>query len=227
MNQTYAGFWRRCAALIIDQIIIGIINFAIYIIGIFLLIAVLGISISGAHTAEQMSTGGSIAVILIFLGVAFLTVAVSWGYFIIFEGSSMQATLGKKLLSIKVTNMSGERISYLRSAGRFFGKIISGLIFMIGFLMAALTCKKQALHDMMADCLVVDSNYGTEKEPNPNSMTVAILICVAYGLLMLPVIAFSALGVIVSLSEIGSLSSLDSAKNVPPITAPAIPGNRY
>jgi uncharacterized RDD family membrane protein YckC len=53
--------------------------------------------------------------------------------------------------------MSGNRISFGRATGRYFGKIVSGVILYIGFLMAGFTQQKQALHDIMASCLVVNS----------------------------------------------------------------------
>jgi len=58
-------------------------------------------------------------------------------------------------LGIIVTDMDGRQISFARSLGRNLGKIISKMILYIGFIMAGLTLKKQALHDMLADCLVV------------------------------------------------------------------------
>jgi uncharacterized RDD family membrane protein YckC len=51
--------------------------------------------------------------------------------------------------------MNGEKISFGKATGRYFGKIISGMILCIGYIMAGFTEKKQALHDMMAGCLVV------------------------------------------------------------------------
>ncbi|HXI44099.1 MAG TPA: RDD family protein, partial [Bryobacteraceae bacterium] len=71
------------------------------------------------------------------------------------ESSHYQATLGKKALGIIVTDMNGNRISFARANGRFFGKWVSGMIMNIGYLMAAFTEKKQALHDLLAGCLVV------------------------------------------------------------------------
>ncbi|MER3416968.1 MAG: hypothetical protein C4297_12250 [Gemmataceae bacterium] len=72
------------------------------------------------------------------------------------ESSRTQATLGKMALGITVTDLEGNRIGFGKATGRFFGKIISALIFYIGFVMAAFTEKKQGLHDMMAGCLVVN-----------------------------------------------------------------------
>ncbi len=72
------------------------------------------------------------------------------------ESSSKQATLGKMALGIIVTDVNGERIGFGRATGRFFGKIVSGMIFYIGYIMAGFTDRKQALHDMMAGTLVVN-----------------------------------------------------------------------
>ena len=71
------------------------------------------------------------------------------------ESSSKQGTVGKMILNLRVVDMLGNRISFGRATGRFFGKILSGLILNIGYIMAAFTEKKQALHDMLAGCLVI------------------------------------------------------------------------
>jgi len=78
-----------------------------------------------------------------------------WLYFALMESSAWQATLGKRAVGIKVTDMEGGRISFGRATGRHFGKFVSALIFYIGFIMAGFTEKRQALHDIMAGCLVV------------------------------------------------------------------------
>ena len=80
---------------------------------------------------------------------------ISWLYFAAFESSPWQATPGKKVLGLRVTDLEARRISFIRASGRYFGKIISSLLFGIGFLMAGFTEKKQALHDMLAGCLVL------------------------------------------------------------------------
>ncbi len=71
------------------------------------------------------------------------------------ESSRLQATVGKLLLSVKVTDLQGRRISFLRALGRFAGKFVSGSILCIGFIMAAFTAKRQALHDLIAGTLVM------------------------------------------------------------------------
>jgi len=107
---------------------------------------------------EEPSTG--VGLILMAVGAYFfailLSVIMSWLYFALMESSSRGATLGKMALGIRVTDLSGNRISFGKATGRYFGKIVSSMILMIGYLMAAFTERKQALHDMMAGCLVVN-----------------------------------------------------------------------
>jgi uncharacterized RDD family membrane protein YckC len=82
----------------------------------------------------------------------------SWLYYAYFESSDWQSTIGKRVMSLVVTDLNGNRISFARASGRFFAKIISGLIPLgIGYILAGVTEKKQALHDMIASCLVLRS----------------------------------------------------------------------
>lgn len=129
----YGGFWRRFLASIIDAIITGIAGGILgFIFGIFL-----G---SSKETEDIMNVLGLI---------------LGWLYFAIMESSEYQGTLGKMAIGMKVTDLEGNRISFARATGRHFGKIISAIILLIGFIMAGFTEKKQSLHDMMAGCLVV------------------------------------------------------------------------
>lgn len=96
--------------------------------------------------------GSILLLVLIFL-------TIGWLYYAIMESSTPQGTLGKMAVGIKVIDMQGNRITFARATGRFFGKIISKMILYVGFIMAGFTEKKQALHDIMADCLVVRKNY--------------------------------------------------------------------
>jgi uncharacterized RDD family membrane protein YckC len=84
-----------------------------------------------------------------------LGTVINWLYFTILESSPKQATLGKMALGIVVTDLNGNRISFGRANGRYWSKIISSMILLIGYMMAGFTEKKQALHDIMAGTLVV------------------------------------------------------------------------
>ena len=87
-----------------------------------------------------------------------INVIVGLAYYAGMESSARQATFGKSLLGMKVTDLDGNRISFLRATGRYFAKIISAFILLIGFIMVAFTEKKQGLHDMIASTLVVKGN---------------------------------------------------------------------
>jgi len=125
----YAGFWLRFLALVIDSLIVVLAG---VIFGFIL----------GAMGGSAKS-----------LDIPFFIA--SWLYCALMESSPRQATIGKMVLGISVTDLSGNRISFGRATGRYFAKIISGIILSIGYIMAAFTAKKQALHDIMASTLVV------------------------------------------------------------------------
>jgi uncharacterized RDD family membrane protein YckC len=85
-----------------------------------------------------------------------ILIAGQWLYFALMESSSKQASLGKMALGIIVTDIEGKRISFGKASGRYFGRILSAIIIYIGYLMIAFTEKKQGLHDMLANTLVVN-----------------------------------------------------------------------
>ncbi len=154
----YAGFWLRFAAWFIDTLILSA-TFLIVLVPLvpaFLRHRPFEPPIVGPF--EQPIPGGSDAILLFaswVLAVWLLALAAIWLYFALFESSSWQATPGKRALGLYVTDMQYRPISFARATGRNLGKIVSGMILYIGFLMAGFTEKKQALHDMLADCLVL------------------------------------------------------------------------
>ncbi|WP_118974399.1 RDD family protein [Taibaiella koreensis] len=135
----YGTFWERFAAAFIDGLIIIVIN---TLIGL-----PLGIG------PFQRSAGLTGNVLLAKL----LQTAAGWLYYALQESGPRQATLGKKAMNLKVTDMEGNRISFGRATGRHFAKWISAIILLIGYLMMLWDDKKQALHDKIAGTLIVDS----------------------------------------------------------------------
>ena len=138
----YAGFIRRAAAFVIDQIIVSI---ACGLIGLA----------AGFFATLFLGTDRDLGFLFSFLS----SIAVYLCYFAIFESSTWQATPGKKALGIKVTDLNGQRISFARATGRLAGKFLSAAILYIGYLMCIWTHKKQCLQDIMAGCLVVSEDY--------------------------------------------------------------------
>lgn len=135
----YAGFWRRLAAYIVDSLIVGIPT--------VLIVESIGITLPDP-TVMMAVPVEELAILLA------LVYGLQWPYFAGFEASPWQATPGKRLLQVIVTDAGGERLSFARASGRYFGKLISEAIFAIGYVMIAFTEKKQGLHDLMARTLV-------------------------------------------------------------------------
>jgi len=149
-SSNYAGFWLRFVAYIIDAILLGVVNFIV----LMPFLSMMGLS-GMMDDPAAVSEGMMIAAMGTYLMSMFAMFIAGWLYFALMESSSKGATLGKMALSLRVTGMGGERLSFGKATGRYFGKIISGMILCIGYIMAGFTEKKQALHDMMAGCLVV------------------------------------------------------------------------
>jgi uncharacterized RDD family membrane protein YckC len=153
----YAGFWLRLVAHIIDSLLIGFGFCVVVLIGAaFVGFGVFRDRLDSADSADAFFTAGVIGAIV--LCGLILTVGV-WLYYASMESSIHQGTLGKIALGLIVTDLQGRRITFGRASGRFFAKIITGLIpLALGYIMAGFTEKKQALHDMIASCLVLRKN---------------------------------------------------------------------
>ena len=140
----YAGFWIRAVAATLD---------AIFLFVAFLPLRwLVGSTVTLAGDAWQMPDSETFHLSRILrIGIA---VIVGLAYRAGMESSKFQATLGKMALQIKVTDLSGSRISFDRAIARYFAKFLSLATLGIGYVMAGFTPKKQALHDQLAGTLV-------------------------------------------------------------------------
>jgi uncharacterized RDD family membrane protein YckC len=153
----YAGFWLRFAAYLIDTVILFLIFTPLgFLLG--LLIATTAASGDASTTALVQAANLLIRIVSIVAG---------WLYAGLLESSSWQGTVGKKVVGLRVTDLYGNRISFGKATGRYFGKILSGMICLVGFIMAAFTEKQQALHDMMAGTLVLSGAATVETYAPP------------------------------------------------------------
>jgi uncharacterized RDD family membrane protein YckC len=153
----YAGFWLRVVAYLIDSVIMSVGFMALFIP--FAILTGLTATLGNIHPGQDPRDVGAILGGTFFLGlftVMCLAFLGAWLYHAKMESSSWQATLGKRALNLRVTDMYGAQISFARASGRHFAKLITGLIPLgIGFMLAGLTERRQALHDMIASCLVL------------------------------------------------------------------------
>ncbi len=142
---SYAGFWIRAVAALIDCLIVLLLWFATDV----MIRLAAGVPISPIWKESSGATIG--------LNCAenFVELVVWWLYVALSESSAAQATIGKRALRLRVTDTAGRRISFARASSRNFGKILSSLTLFIGFVMAAFTRRKQALHDLMAETVVL------------------------------------------------------------------------
>jgi uncharacterized RDD family membrane protein YckC len=139
----YAGFWIRFVAWIIDAIVLAVPN---WIISAFLMGGTaLATDVEANPFAMMAAMSGSMAI----------TSLLNLLYKSVMESSSWQATIGKRALNLKVTDEQGHRISFGRSLGRTLATFLSSFILLIGYIMAAFSSRKQALHDKIASTLVV------------------------------------------------------------------------
>lgn len=137
-DQAYGGFWVRLVALVLDNAIVFII----------LLAAMLGMVALVATVGMEGPIGWIANLAAIFL--PFL-------YWPALESSAWQATVGKRIMGLQVTDTDGGRLSFVHALMRMLAKIVSSIPFGLGFAMAAFTARKQALHDLIVKTLVVRS----------------------------------------------------------------------
>lgn len=135
----YAGFWKRAVAVLIDSFVLAGIGMAF-----------------GFVTAMVFSAGGGMPD-SVALAVQLVGQSIGVFYYVLTESSVSQATPGKKMMGIKVTDLNGQRISFLHALGRYFARILCVLTLGIGYAMAGFTSKKQGLHDIVAGTLVVNA----------------------------------------------------------------------
>lgn len=152
--QTYAGFWRRFVALMIDNIILSIPTGLLATV--FMMVQMP--QLMAAQTEEEIAAVlPGMFLVSILSNILFFVLFILYTAFM--ESSSKQATLGKMAMSIKVVDINGQRLNFWHAAGRNLGKVVSYFIIYFGFFMAAFTRRRQALHDIMASTFVVNNSY--------------------------------------------------------------------
>ena len=188
----YAGFWRRVAAYQLDSFIVGIASYFV-IIPFAMVIGMDAQMSSLEHGDDPSAVFGRLLPMLALMYL--LIFALQAVYFAWMHSRPAQATLGKMAVGIKVANADGSRIGFSRGLLRWLGLFLSALPLGIGFLMAAFTERKRALHDMACDTVVVDrwayTNQPELQERGLDGVTIAILII--FGLMTLFGLAMMAL----------------------------------
>ena len=144
-----AGFWIRFVACILDGLILGLV--AAVMVVIFAAIA----AVSGKTADEDPPA----AIVLLGVLMVLAYVLICWLYEALLTSSERGATLGKRALGLRIVRADGAQLSFGRATARYFLKaIVTPMVPLgIGFMLAGWTSGKRALHDLMADTLVVRS----------------------------------------------------------------------
>lgn len=142
-RKIYASIGRRFFALLIDRIVLFLCSLLLFpvLLGFVFLMPPVG------FTVPNLFLPWGLFLIL------------DWVYYASFESSARGATPGKRLLGLRVTDMDGLRLSFRRASVRYFSKIISTFPLMLGFVMAFFTEKHQALHDLLAETVVLKARH--------------------------------------------------------------------
>jgi uncharacterized RDD family membrane protein YckC len=154
----YAGLGRRLIAFVIDALILLFLDLiAAALLGLIRGIQNLYFYLIQHIPMDQLTTEGSTPAFISSVVAAYgvLLIVIPWLYFAGFESSKSQATPGKLLMRIVVTDLSGNKPTFARVTLRHFAKFVSALVILIGFLMIGLTKKRQGLHDKIAGCLLL------------------------------------------------------------------------
>ena len=149
-RQDYAGFWLRAIAFLIDTVVVFFLSLPITF-DAFVKIAAL----KGSTDAVDAATGH------ITFSAYWLCYFANLCYFTIFE-CTKQATPGKMLVGLEVTDKNGKKLGFFRALARNLCKYFSGLPLCFGYIMAGFTRRRQALHDLMAGCLVMHKSQSKE-----------------------------------------------------------------
>lgn len=191
----YSGFLKRLSASFLDGIVTGVLTYAV-LIPLMLVMGFSASQMASGSEANPFAGGASLAL-------ALLTYPISFGipalYFAWMHSSARQASLGKLAVEAKVVRPDGHRIGFWRAFLRYlvyflFTVLTCGLGMVISAFMVGLTEKKQAVHDMVCDTVVVDKwAYTAHPEWQKRELgTVTVVILVLFGLLTLGFIALMA-----------------------------------
>jgi uncharacterized RDD family membrane protein YckC len=148
----YGGFWMRFLARIIDAIIVGIASAIIRIP-----LALVGIGgMAGLSTGDDPAAAlAALPLVFAMVGIGFVIQIALGVIYEVYFLTTRGATLGKIALGLKVVRADGGPITTGLALGRYFASWLSGMILMIGYIMAGFDEEKRALHDRICDTRVI------------------------------------------------------------------------
>lgn len=179
----YVGFLRRFAASILDNFVTGIASYALLIPLVLLMGASAGVLVDG-----QAAAGLGVGFVVLMYGISIGLPAL---YFAWMQSSSTQASLGKMAVGVKVVRSDGSPMSFGRSLLRYLALVLTwaftcGIGMLVSAFMTAFTARRQSLHDLICDTVVVDKYAFTDRpELQREGLDVVTIVVIALGVLLL------------------------------------------
>jgi uncharacterized RDD family membrane protein YckC len=188
----YAGFLKRFAASIVDSFATTILSYALLIPLVMVMgVGMAGLSGLGPDASAGLGLGMMAGIYGVMLGVPAL-------YFGWMQSSSWQATLGKRMADVKLVRGDGSPVGFWRAALRYLAMaatfaLTCGLGALASAIMTAVTERRQALHDLICDTVVVDQHAytATGHLQREELNTASIVVLVLYALLLVGVFAIA------------------------------------
>ncbi|WP_449465626.1 RDD family protein [Stenotrophomonas humi] len=184
----HAGFLRRFAASTIDSLVTGVVSYALLIP----LALVMGVSLVSMAGSEMANVGAMLVFYALYYAICILVPAIYFGWM---QSSSNMASLGKLAVGAKVVRANGERISFWRAFLRYIAMtalalVTCGIAMLVSAIMVGVSERKQGLHDMICDTVVVDKwAFTAHPERQERGLgTVTIVVLSLFGLLMAAIV---------------------------------------
>lgn len=154
---TYAGFWRRVLAYLIDAIVLGGLYFSLF--EAVRILAPFSLDPGPLTVNGRLDSADFVAMLVPLANIAAVCGWIGWAYYVLLESSPARGTLGKIALGLYVADSHGDPITFVRAVVRNALKTLSSLLLGIGYVMAAFTPRKQGLHDLLSGTLVLRKTH--------------------------------------------------------------------
>jgi uncharacterized RDD family membrane protein YckC len=194
-----AGFWKRYVAYFIDIVLLTVVLNLV----MTPLMLVLGLAMPVDEAAMRAAIAApDVQTIVENLGVVFgpwllittalslvLYVLIAGVYFVWMEAAPHQASLGKRLMRLRVTDHAGQPITRARAFGRFAAASLSWLTLNVGHALAAWTPERRALHDYLAGTRVENADPANTAMPGWGWAIIALNAVVFLGIAFVGVVS--------------------------------------
>jgi uncharacterized RDD family membrane protein YckC len=150
----YCGFWIRFCARMLDGLILATLTVPLSVINQVIMVRTYPLTGPGAGMERFENTAQLGEFLAIQAAFVLVSLILAFAYEVYFVGR-FAGTPGKLLLRMRIVRSDFSRVTYGRSAIRFFGKMLSDLTMYIGYIMVGFDPQRRALHDHIADTRVI------------------------------------------------------------------------